>query len=78
MEAKILNIPIVATTAAAKEQIKHCENGILCDTDSIAIAMAIEKAITDKNLLKKITDAISKEDFYKRNEEIINNLYYFF
>ena len=78
MEAKILNIPIVATTAAAKEQIKHCENGILCDTDSIAIAMAIEKAITDKNLLKKITDAISKEDFYKRNEEIINNLYNIF
>ena len=78
MEAKILNIPIVATKAAAKEQIQNGVNGILCDTDAHSIATAIEKALNDKDLLKKITDAVCKEDFYKRNDEIINNLYNIF
>lgn len=78
MEAKILNTPIVATKAAAKEQVQDGINGVLCDTDAHSIAQAIEKALTDKELLKKITAAISKEDFYKRNEEIINNLYNIF
>lgn len=78
MEAKILETPVVATKAAAKEQIRHRENGVLCDTTAESIANAIEKVLTDKELLKKITDAVSKEDFYKRNEEIINNLYNIF
>lgn len=74
MEAKILGTPIVATKAAAKEQIQHRVNGVLCDTTAESIANAIEKVLNDKELLKKITDAISKEDFYKRNEEILENL----
>ena len=78
MEAKILNIPIVATKAAAKEQIQDGINGVLCDTDADSIAKAIEKVFTDKNLFKKITDAVCKEDFYKHNDEIINNLYNIF
>ena len=78
MEAKILNIPIVATKAAAKEQIQDGINGVLCETDSNSIAQAIEKVLTDKGLLKKITDAVSKENFHKRNKEIINNLYNIF
>ena len=78
MEAKILRTPIVATKAAAKEQIQHRVNGILCDTTAESIANAIEKVLTDKELLKKITEAIGKEDFYKRNEEILKNLYKIF
>ncbi len=78
MEAKILKIPIVATKAAAKEQIQHRVNGVLCDTTAESIANAIEKVLTDKELLKKITEAIGKEDFYKRNEEILKNLYNIF
>lgn len=78
MEAKILETPVVATKAAAKEQIQHRVNGVLCDTTAESIANAIEKVLTDKELLKKITDAVSKEDFYKRNEETINNLYNIF
>lgn len=74
MEAKILGTPIVATKVAAKEQIQHRVNGVLCDTTAESIANAIEKVLTDKELLKKITDAIGKEDFYKRNEEILKNL----
>jgi glycosyltransferase involved in cell wall biosynthesis len=74
MEAKILKTPIVATKAAAKEQIQHKINCLLCDTTAISIANAIEKVLTDKELLKKITDAISKEDFYKRNKEILKKL----
>ena len=78
MESKILNTPIVATKAAAKEQIQDSINGVLCDTDAESIAQAIEKVLTDEELLTKITDAVGKEDFYKRNEEIINNLYNIF
>ncbi len=75
MEAKILGTPIVATKAAAKEQIQHRVNGVLCNTTADSIANAIEKVLTDKALYKKITEAVTKEDFYKQNEKIINNLY---
>ena len=78
MEAKILETPIIATKAAAKEQIQHRTNGVLCDTTAESIANAIEKVLNDKGLLEKITDAIAKEDFYKRNEEILKNLYKIF
>ncbi len=78
MEAKILGTPIVATKAAAKEQIQHRINGVLCNTTADSIANAIEKVLTDEDLLKKITVAVEKEDFYKRNEEIIKNLYNIF
>jgi glycosyltransferase involved in cell wall biosynthesis len=78
MEAKILGTPIVATKAAAKEQIQHRTNGVLCDTTADSIANAIEMVLTHKDLQKKITDAIAKEDFYKLNEEIIKKLYRLF
>ena len=74
MEAKILKTPIVATKTAAKEQIQHRVNGVLCDTTAESIATAIEKVLNDKELLEKITDAIGREDFYKRNKEILKNL----
>ena len=78
MEAKILEKPIVATKAAAKEQIQHRVNGVLCDTAAESIANAIEKVLTDKDLYKKITEAVTKEDFYKQNKKIIENLYNIF
>ncbi len=78
MEAKILGTPIVATKAAAKEQIQHRTNGVLCNTTADSIANAIEKVLTDKDLHEKITEAVTKEDFYKQNQKIINNLYKIF
>ena len=78
MEAKILNKPIVATKSAAKEQIRHKENGVLCNTTPESIANAIEKLLTDKVLLEKITLAVSKEDFKIQNDEIIKTLYTIF
>lgn len=75
MESKILGKPIVATKNAAKEQITHLVNGVLCDTDPKALTMAIKKVIEDKELLKTITLASEKEDFSKRNEDIIKKLY---
>lgn len=78
MEAKILEKPIVATKAAAKEQIQHRSNGVLCDTTAESIANAIEKVLNDKELLKKITLAVTKEDFNKRNDDIIKTLYNIF
>ncbi|MBR4287636.1 MAG: glycosyltransferase [Clostridia bacterium] len=78
MEAKILGTPIVATKSAAKEQIQHRTNGVLCDTTAESIANAIEKVLNDKELLKKITLAVTKEDFNKRNDDIIKTLYNIF
>ena len=75
MESKILGKPIVATKSAAKEQITHMANGVLCDTDPKALAMAIRKVIEDKALLKTITKASESEDFRKRNEDILNKIY---
>lgn len=75
MESKILGIPIVATRSAAKEQIQDGVNGVLCDTDAKSIAKAITKVLTDKELLRKITEASELEDFETRNINILNKLY---
>ena len=75
MESKILGKPIVATRSAAKEQIQDGVNGALCDTEAKFIAEAITKVLTDKELLKKITDASKSEDFESRNKDILNKLY---
>ena len=75
MESKILGKPIVATRSAAKEQIQDGVNGALCDTEAKSIAEAITKVLTDKELLKKITDASKSEDFESRNKDILNKLY---
>lgn len=78
MESKILGLPIVATKAAAKEQIQDGVNGILCDTDPKALAEAILKAANNKALLNKFAEASKAEDFNKNNEEILNKLYKIF
>ncbi len=74
MESKILGKPIVATRSAAKEQIQDGINGVLCDTDAKSIADAISKVLTDKELLKRITEASKSEDFESRNKDILNKL----
>lgn len=74
MESKILGKPIVATRSAAKEQIQDGVNGVLCDTDAKSIAVAITKVLTDKELLRKITEASKSEDFALRNTEIMTKL----
>ena len=75
MESKILGKPIVATRSAAKEQIQDGVNGALCDTEAKSIAEAITKVLTDKELLRKITEASESEDFETRNINILNKLY---
>ncbi|MBQ7300530.1 MAG: glycosyltransferase [Clostridia bacterium] len=67
MEYKILGRPIVSTKAAAKEQITDGVNGILCDTNAVALADAIERFIDDETLLKKLKENSPEEEFKKQN-----------
>ncbi len=78
MESKILGLPIVATKAAAKEQITDGVNGALCDTDPYSLAEAILKVAKDKELLNKFTEASKAENFNKKNKEILNEIYQIF
>lgn len=75
MESKILGKPIVATRSAAKGQIQDGINGVLCDTDSESVARAIIKVLDSKELLEKIKKASESEDFKKRNQDIMTELY---
>lgn len=78
MESKILGKPIVATKAAAKEQIQDGVNGVLCDTDPLSLAEAILSVVSNKELLSRITEAVKSEDFNKKNQAILNELYNIF
>ena len=75
MESKILGLPIVATKAAAKEQITDGVNGALCDTDPNALAEAILRVAMDKELLNKFAEASKAENFNTKNAENLNELY---
>lgn len=50
-EAKVLGVPVIATqTSGALEQLTDGENGILCDFSAQAIAEAIQRFLSDKEL----------------------------
>ncbi len=78
MESKILGLPIVATKAAAKEQITDGVNGVLCDTEPQALADAILRVAKDEELLNKLAEASKAEDFNKNNDKILKLLYKIF
>ena len=78
MESKILGKPIVATKSAAKEQIQDGVNGVLCDTDPLSLAEAILSVVNNNELFNRIADAVKSEDFNKKNQAILNELYNIF
>ena len=78
MESKILGKPIIATKAAAKEQIHNGVNGVLCDTDPLSLAEAILTVVNNNELFNRIADAVKSEDFNKKNQAILNELYNIF
>ncbi len=59
-EAKVLCKPIVSTDLPCiREQIIHCQNGILCSHDAKDVAESIERLLNDKilreNLIQELT-----------------------
>lgn len=75
MEALALSLPIVATKAAAGEQITDGINGVLCDTSAESIAVAVSRVISDDNFRNKLGENAARIDFEAQNNEILNRLY---
>lgn len=74
MEAKLLGRPIAATFAAAVEQIKNGENGLLCGTDPQSIADAVKTLYENTALRERFTENLEKYDFEEDNRRIIKRL----
>lgn len=73
-EAKILGKPIVVTNyPSAKDQIRHMENGIICDMTPEAIAKSLQQLIEDDFLKQKFSQNLQKEVL--GNQKEIEKLY---
>lgn len=75
MEALALGLPIIATKAAAGEQITDGVNGVLCDASAESIAEAISKVVSDNDFRNKLGENAARIDFEAQNNEILNRLY---
>ena len=73
-EARILNKPVVTTEFdAVWNQMVHGNNGLVVRQDPIAVADAIERLLTDKQLYDHIVDYQMQEK--KGNTEEIQKFY---
>ena len=74
MEAKILGTPILATYAAAKNQIENGVDGFLCDTNTVSVYENILRLYKNKEELEKCKKVLMKCDFDRINHKIISQL----
>lgn len=74
MEALALGLPVVATKAAAGEQITDGVNGLLCDTSPQAIADAVQRLYSDKNEADKYREYLENYDFDLLNDSIVKDI----
>ena len=74
MEALALGLPIVATKAAAGEQITDGVNGVLCDTSAESIADAVKNLYIGKDEAKKYREYLRSYDFERLNNRIIADI----
>ena len=73
-EAKCFERPIVATNIEGiKEQIKNNETGILVECNIEDLYKGIKRLLDNKNLRKKLSINLSKENIDTREE--LNKLY---
>ena len=73
-EARVLGtIPIATNLSCIKEQIIDGENGYVCELNSEEFAKTIIKVYNDKNLMKKIKNNLSYENFDYSSE--LNKIY---
>lgn len=74
MEALALSLPIVATKAAAGEQITDGVNGVLCDTSAESIAEAVKNLYICKDEANKYREYLRSYDFERLNNRIIADI----
>ena len=74
MEALALGLPIVATKAAAGEQITNGVNGVLCDTSAESIADAVKNLYIGKDEANKYREYLKSYDFERLNNRIISDI----
>ena len=74
MEAKILGTPILATYAAAGNQIKNGTDGFLCDTNTVSVYENILRLYKNREELENCKRALMNSDFYCINQKIIIQL----
>ena len=78
MEARMLAKPILATHAAAHEQIEDGVTGALCETDAAALAHRIRQMHDHPEMREQFQQALSKHDFEADNAAIMERLYQLF
>ena len=74
MEAKILGTPILATYAAAGNQIENGVDGFLCDTSTVSVYENILRLYKNKATLEDCKNALINCDFDSINQKIISQL----
>ena len=71
MEAKILGAPILATYAAAGNQIENGVDGFLCDTSAESVCEYILKLYKNRKKLENCKNTLINCDFNDINKQII-------
>lgn len=74
MEAKILGTPILATYAAAGNQIEHGVDGFLCETNEESVYENILRLYKHREQLESCKSALMNCDFDSINQRIILQL----
>ena len=74
MEAKILGTPILATYAAAGNQIENGVDGFLCNTSTVSVYENILRLYKNREELEKCKKALMNCDFDSINQKIISQL----
>lgn len=74
MEAKILGIPILATYAAAGNQIENGIDGFLCDTNTVSVYENLLRLYKNREKLENCKETLLNCDFDSINQKIIFQL----
>ncbi len=74
MEAKVLGTPILASKAAAGNQIKSGIDGFLCDTNTESVYENILRLYKNRKQLENCKKALIECDFNNINQKIISQL----
>lgn len=74
LEARVLHKPIVATYAAASEQLKDGKDGLLCETGAASIAASVMRLYRNAALRASLIEQLCTHDFEKDNQSSLNAL----
>jgi glycosyltransferase involved in cell wall biosynthesis len=75
IEAAFLNKPIVTTNfPSALETVEHEKTGLICEMTPEAIANAVERLITDKELSQTLVNNLTKKDKSKNKTECLRKI----